>query len=84
MSAAHEFHYRLPDRIGGHRVGSHAGRSLGPGQEFVSHVVFTTGLIRAGWICGLVCAMCEAIGSYAYIASAREYRCTSSWMCPRR
>ncbi|MEO8630948.1 MAG: MxaS protein, partial [Betaproteobacteria bacterium] len=37
MSAAHEFHYRLPDRIGGHRVGSHAGRSLGPGQAFVSH-----------------------------------------------
>lgn len=33
-----EFHYRLPERIGGHRLGSHPGSSLGAGQEFVSHV----------------------------------------------
>jgi uncharacterized protein (DUF58 family) len=33
-----EFHYRLPERVGGHRLGSHPGSSLGAGQEFVSHV----------------------------------------------
>lgn len=38
MSAVQEFHYRLPDRVGGHRLGSHPGSSLGAGQEFVSHV----------------------------------------------
>jgi uncharacterized protein (DUF58 family) len=38
MSTMHEFHYRLPERIGGHRHGSHPGSSLGAGQEFVSHV----------------------------------------------
>jgi uncharacterized protein (DUF58 family) len=38
MSAAHEFHYRLPERVRSHRVGSHRGSNLGAGQEFVSHV----------------------------------------------
>ena len=38
MSAAQEFHYRLPGRVAGHRLGSHPGSSLGAGQEFVSHV----------------------------------------------
>ena len=38
MSTLQEFHYRLPDRVGGHRLGSHPGSSLGAGQEFVSHV----------------------------------------------
>jgi uncharacterized protein (DUF58 family) len=33
-----EFHYRLPERVGGHRLGSHPGSSLGAGQQFVSHV----------------------------------------------
>lgn len=33
----HEFHYRYPARAGGARPGAHAGRSLGAGQEFVSH-----------------------------------------------
>jgi uncharacterized protein (DUF58 family) len=33
-----EFHYRLPQRSGGWRPGSHPGSSLGAGQEFVSHV----------------------------------------------
>jgi uncharacterized protein (DUF58 family) len=37
MSAAQEFHYRMPQRVGGHRLGSHPGSSLGTGQEFVSH-----------------------------------------------
>ena len=37
MSALQEFHYRLPDRIGGQRPGSHPGSSLGAGQEFVAH-----------------------------------------------
>jgi uncharacterized protein (DUF58 family) len=32
-----EFHYRMPRRVGGERPGSHPGRSLGAGQEFVSH-----------------------------------------------
>jgi hypothetical protein len=32
-----EFHYRFPRRGGGWRQGSHAGSSLGLGQEFVSH-----------------------------------------------
>ena len=32
-----EFHYRLPRRGRGWRQGSHAGSSLGLGQEFVSH-----------------------------------------------
>jgi len=38
MSAAQEFHYRLPYRVGGQRPGSHPGSSLGAGQEFVSHM----------------------------------------------
>ena len=38
MSTLQELHYRLPDRVGGHRLGSHPGSSLGAGQEFVSHV----------------------------------------------
>ncbi len=36
-STAREFHYRLPHRVAGHRIGSHPGSSLGAGQEFVSH-----------------------------------------------
>ncbi len=38
MSEHREFHYRLPQRIGGWRPGSHRGSSLGAGQEFVSHL----------------------------------------------
>jgi uncharacterized protein (DUF58 family) len=38
MSEPREFHYRLPQRIGGWRPGSHRGSSLGAGQEFVSHM----------------------------------------------
>ena len=38
MSEHREFHYRLPNRIGGWRPGSHRGLSLGAGQEFVSHM----------------------------------------------
>lgn len=38
MQAPSEFHYRLPQRSGGWRPGSHPGSSLGAGQEFVSHV----------------------------------------------
>ena len=38
MSEHREFHYRLPQRMGGWRPGSHRGSSLGAGQEFVSHV----------------------------------------------
>jgi uncharacterized protein (DUF58 family) len=38
VSAHREFHYRLPQRIGGWRPGSHRGSSLGAGQEFVSHL----------------------------------------------
>jgi hypothetical protein len=37
MSAPQEFLYRLPGRAGGWRPGSHRARSLGPGQEFISH-----------------------------------------------
>jgi len=37
MSTTQEFHYRLPDHVGGHRVGAHRGASLGTGQEFVAH-----------------------------------------------
>lgn len=37
MSAAQEFHYRLPRRFGGWRPGSHPASSLGAGQEFVAH-----------------------------------------------
>jgi hypothetical protein len=37
MGPAQEFHYRLPDHVGGHRPGSHPGSSLGAGQQFVSH-----------------------------------------------
>lgn len=33
-----EFHYRLPDRVGGWRPGAHKGSSLGAGLEFVSHM----------------------------------------------
>lgn len=35
---SNEFHYRLPQRIGGWRPGSHRGSSLGAGLEFVSHM----------------------------------------------
>jgi uncharacterized protein (DUF58 family) len=38
MSEHREFHYRLPQRIGGWRPGSHRGSSLGAGLEFVSHM----------------------------------------------
>jgi uncharacterized protein (DUF58 family) len=38
MSEHREFHYRLPQRIGGWRPGSHRGSGLGAGQEFVSHM----------------------------------------------
>jgi hypothetical protein len=38
VSATREFHYRLPQRIGGWRPGSHRGSSLGGGQEFISHM----------------------------------------------
>lgn len=38
MSAPQEFHYRLSQRIGGHRPGSHAGTSLGAGLEFAAHM----------------------------------------------
>lgn len=33
----HDFHYRLPARMGGQRPGSHPGTSLGSGQEFAGH-----------------------------------------------
>ncbi len=33
-----EFHYRLRERVRGHRPGSHASVSFGPGQEFMSHM----------------------------------------------
>jgi len=33
----HDFHYRLPARMGGQRPGAHAGSSRGPGMEFISH-----------------------------------------------
>src|SRR5215472_15625165 len=38
MRAPQEFHYRLPNRVRGHRPGSHPGLTSGAGQEFVSHV----------------------------------------------
>jgi uncharacterized protein (DUF58 family) len=38
VSEHRQFHYRLPQRIGGWRPGSHRGSSLGAGQEFVSHM----------------------------------------------
>jgi uncharacterized protein (DUF58 family) len=38
VSEHREFHYRLPQRVGGWRPGSHRGTSLGAGQEFVSHM----------------------------------------------
>jgi uncharacterized protein (DUF58 family) len=38
VSEPREFHYRLPQRVGGWRPGSHRGSSLGAGQEFVSHL----------------------------------------------
>ncbi len=38
MRAPQEFHYRLPNRVRGHRPGSHPGLTIGAGQEFVSHV----------------------------------------------
>jgi hypothetical protein len=37
MRAPDEFHYRFPDRVRGHRPGSHQALSTGAGQEFVSH-----------------------------------------------
>ena len=33
----HDFHYRLPARMGGQRPGSHPGTSRGAGLEFVAH-----------------------------------------------
>ncbi len=33
-----EFHYRLTQRMGGHRPGSHGGTSLGAGLEFATHM----------------------------------------------
>jgi len=33
----HDFHYRLPARMGGNRPGSHPGTSRGSGQEFIAH-----------------------------------------------
>ncbi|GAC1623828.1 MAG: hypothetical protein NVS9B10_09150 [Nevskia sp.] len=33
----HDFHYRLPARMGGQRPGAHPGTSRGAGQEFVAH-----------------------------------------------
>lgn len=33
----HDFHYRLPTRMGGNRPGSHPGASRGAGLEFVAH-----------------------------------------------
>jgi uncharacterized protein (DUF58 family) len=38
MSAAQEFHYHLRGRVGGRRIGSHPGSTLGAGQEFASHL----------------------------------------------
>jgi uncharacterized protein (DUF58 family) len=38
MSAVQEFHYRLRGRVGGRRIGSHPGSSLGAGQEFAAHL----------------------------------------------
>lgn len=38
MSTPHEFHYRLTQRIGGHRPGAHSGTSLGAGLEFAAHM----------------------------------------------
>lgn len=38
MSTPQEFHYRLSQRMGGHRPGSHAGRGLGAGLEFATHM----------------------------------------------
>ena len=38
MDTPLEFHYRLPGRVSGQRPGSHAGSSVGPGQEFVTHM----------------------------------------------
>ena len=37
MSTVQEFRYRSPWRVGGQRVGSHAGTALGGGLEFVGH-----------------------------------------------
>jgi len=37
MRAPQEFQYRLPNRVRGHRPGSHPGLAIGAGQEFVSH-----------------------------------------------
>ena len=38
MRVTQEFHYRLPNRVRGHRPGSHLGLTIGAGQEFVSHM----------------------------------------------
>jgi hypothetical protein len=38
MDAPLEFHYRIPGRVAGRRPGSHAGSSIGSGQEFVAHM----------------------------------------------
>jgi uncharacterized protein (DUF58 family) len=38
MSEPQEFHYRLSQRMGGHRPGSHASRGLGAGLEFATHM----------------------------------------------
>jgi hypothetical protein len=37
MGTPREFQYRLPDRTGGWRPGSHRGTNLGTGQEFLAH-----------------------------------------------
>lgn len=38
MNEPQEFHYRLSQRMGGHRPGSHAGRGFGAGLEFATHM----------------------------------------------
>ena len=37
MASVQEFHYRSPWRVGGQRMGSHAGTALGGGLDFVGH-----------------------------------------------
>ncbi len=38
MDTPQEFHYRIPGRVASRRPGSHAGSSVGSGQEFVTHL----------------------------------------------
>lgn len=40
MNLSAEFHYRLPERIGGTRPGAHASAQVGAGQVFRRHVPF--------------------------------------------